>query len=205
MKKILFALAMVGIITVSCGKDNGDKNGDNGDDIIPEVVRVIEDFEGGSGMTWNPADGYQFEVVTNPFKTGINTSNKVGKMTTGTNKWGFCWTSGFGGGTYEAEDIEYLDFTKDGYILKLDVYSPKKNSPVFLKLESGGKGDPASCEITTVKTTKENEWETLEFDFETYALADGVYGNIVLLFDAGVEPAVGGLVYYFDNLRICKE
>jgi hypothetical protein len=150
-------------------------------------------------LTWNAEKGAAFEIVDNPAKTGVNTSAKVGKVVTGSEQWDFLWSTGFGddgnGG------FDFVTFSEEGFIVRVDVYSPKANSPVYLKFE--GVAAPAT-EITNVTTTKVNEWETLEFDYETYNLVDGAYKNFVILFDAGAQNE-GGDVFYFDNVRLCKE
>ena len=207
MKKIFSILAMAAIVAVSCEKpgNEGTNNGDNGDNggntenTLPEgVSRLFEDFENDGMLTWASRDGAAFEIADNPSKTGINTSDKVGKVTAGGAQWEFTYSSGFGD---NGETFDFVNFSEDGYIVKVDVYSPKANSPVYLKFEGV---DVPATEITTVKTTKANEWETLEFDYEPYSLVDGAYKNFVILFDAGVTTD-GGEEFYFDNVRLCME
>lgn len=196
MKKIFFMMAMAAMVAVSCTKDGKDEN--KGQDETPsEVVsRVFDDFENGGILTWTGSDGASFEIADNPSKTGINKTDKVGKVTASGAQWEFSWSTAFGG-----EEIDFVNFSEEGYIVKVDVYSPKANSPVYLKFEGV---DVPAVEITNVTTTKANEWETLEFDYETYGMADGAYKNFVILFDAGVTTE-GGEVFYFDNLRLCAE
>lgn len=198
MKKIFFMMAMAAMVAVSCTKDDNGGKTDNGDSNAPteEVSRVFDDFEDGGILEWTGSNGATFEIADNPSKTGINTSNKVGKVTASGAQWEFTWSTAFGG-----EEIDYVNFSEEGYIVKVDVYSPKANSPVYLKFE--GKGVNA-VEITTVTTTKANEWETLEFDYEPHGLVDGAYKNFVILFDAGVTTE-GGEEFYFDNVRLCVE
>ena len=207
MKKIFSILAMAAIVAVSCEKpgNEGTNNGDNGDNggntenTLPAgVSRLFEDFENDGMLTWASRDGAAFEIADNPSKTGINTSDKVGKVTAGGAQWEFTYSSGFGD---DGETFDFVNFSEDGYIVKVDVYSPKANSPVYLKFEGVGVD---SIEITSVKTTKANEWETLEFDYEPYSLVDGAYKNFVILFDAGVTTE-GGEEFYFDNVRLCME
>ena len=207
MKKIFSILAMAAIVAVSCEKpgnegtnngDNGDNGGNTGNTLPAGVSRLFEDFENDGMLTWASRDGAAFEIADNPSKTGINTSDKVGKVTAGGAQWEFTYSSGFGD---NGETFDFVNFSEDGYIVKVDVYSPKANSPVYLKFEGV---DVPATEITTVKTTKANEWETLEFDYEPYSLVDGAYKNFVILFDAGVTTE-GGEEFYFDNVRLCME
>lgn len=200
MKKIFFLMAMASVMAISCTKDGDDKKneGGNGGEQTPtEVVsRVFDDFENGGMLTWTGSNGASFEIADNPSKSGINKTDKVGKVTASGAQWEFSWSTAFGG-----EEIDFVNFSEEGYIVKVDVYSPKANSPVYLKFEGV---DVGAVEITNVTTTKANEWETLEFDYETYGMVDGAYKNFVILFDAGVTTE-GGEVFYFDNVRLCAE
>lgn len=199
MKKIFSILAMAAVVAVSCNKEDkpaGENNGGENTPPAEQVSRVFDNFEDDGMLTWTGSNGASFEIADNPSKTGINTSNKVGKVTASGAQWEFSWSTAFGG-----EEINYVNFSEEGYIVKVDVYSPKANSPVYLKFEGTG---VSAVEITNVTTTKVNEWETLEFDYETYGMVDGAYKNFVILFDAGVTTE-GGEVFYFDNVRLCKE
>lgn len=199
MKKILFMFAAVSMMisAASCSKDDTKKSGEDENNTPTEQVsRVFDDFEGEGKLTWTGSNGAAFELAANPSKTGINTSAQVGKITASGAQWEFAWSTAFGG-----EDIDFVNFSTEGYIVRVDVYSPKAGSPVYLKFEGV---DVPAVEITNVTTTKVNEWETLEFDYEPFTMADGAYKNFVILFDAGVETS-GGEVFYFDNLRLCKE
>lgn len=193
-------MAMASVMAISCTKDGDDKKneGGNGGEQTPtEVVsRVFDDFENGGMLTWTGSSGASFEIADNPSKSGINKTDKVGKVTASGAQWEFSWSTAFGG-----EEIDFVNFSEEGYIVKVDVYSPKANSPVYLKFEGV---DVGAVEITNVTTTKANEWETLEFDYETFGMVDGAYKNFVILFDAGVTTE-GGEVFYFDNVRLCAE
>jgi len=78
----------------------------------------------------------------------------------------------------------------------MDVYSPVANMPIYCKLEGV---DVAAKEVNNVQTTKTNEWETLEFDFEPLGVVDGAYKNFVICVDAGGTTA--GTIVYIDNIR----
>ena len=198
MKKIFSILAMAAVVAVSCNKEDKPAGENGGENTTPteQVSRVFDNFEDGGMLAWTGSSGASFEIADNPSKTGINTSDKVGKVTASGAQWEFSWSTAFGG-----EEINYVNFSEEGYIVKVDVYSPKADSPVYLKFEGT---DVPAVEITNVKTTKANEWETLEFDYETYGMVDGAYKNFVILFDAGVTTE-GGEVFYFDNVRLCVE
>jgi len=195
MKKTFLLIAtFAACLFMSCNKET--KDTDNKEKEKEEVCRVLEDFENGGMLTWNAESGAKFEIVDNPSKSGINTSDKVGKYTCADAEWDFTWTTAFGG-SYDNPD--YLIFTQDGYIITVACYAPAAGIPVYLKLEGDG---VSPCEITSVKTSKANEWELLEFDYEPNSLPDGAYRNFVICADAGGKTA--GTVMYFDNFKQIK-
>lgn len=207
MKKALFlaALAALTFGFTSCEKDTqkpsapgteepGDNPGGGEVDPKPEY-RLLEDFENGGMLTWT-GSGCAFEIVDNPSSSEANSSSKVGKVTAGGAQWEFTWSTFFGSN----DNPEYLDFSKDGYIVKVDVLSPKAGAAVYLKIE----GDKVEAIEIPSATTKSGAWETLAFDYEPKAPADGAYRNFVILFDAGAVTTQGE-EYFYDNIRLCKE
>ena len=191
-------MAAAAVAFVSCKKDDTKNNEKEKEkEVTPvEDARILEDFEGEGMLTWNGSDGCSFEVVDNPAKAGINKSDKVGKYTTAAAEWDFVWTTGFGA---TETSFDFLDFTSKGYVIKVDVYAPKAGIPIYCKLEGVEVG---AKEITSVITTKANEWETLEWDYETMGVVDGAYKNFVFCVDAGGTTA--DMVVYLDNVRQTK-
>lgn len=196
-KSFLFVALVATLATFSCNKPADPKTDPKPEPT--EQARILDDFEGEGILAWTGADGAEFSLVANPSKTGINTSEQCGKVLASGAQWEFTWSTGFG--ATEDGGFNFLNFSTEGYIVKIDVYTAKANVPVFLKMEGV---DVDACEISTVGTSKVNEWETLEFDYEPFALVDGAYKNFVILFDAGVTTE-GGEEFYFDNVRLCKE
>ncbi|MFB6341301.1 T9SS type A sorting domain-containing protein [Saccharicrinis sp. FJH62] len=125
-----------------------------------------------------------YEVVANPVSGGINTSAHCGKVISAGGKWELI---------YSASMEEFIDFN-ESKIFKMKVYSPRSGVPVYFKVEGGA---PAK-EVTTVTTTKVNEWEELIFDFTSLDPQSMVYNKFVLLFDAGNEGS--GETFYFDDI-----
>ncbi|MBO4447556.1 MAG: hypothetical protein J5764_05475 [Bacteroidales bacterium] len=197
MKKFMYLMmAFAAVAFISCKKDDDNKKDDNKDKT--EEARVLETFEDGGMLTWTGSNGCSFEVVDNPYKTGINKTAKVGKYTTAEAEWDFVWSTGFGV-TETHPDFDFLNFSEAGYVVKMDVYAPVAGMKIYCKLEGVGVG---AKEVNTVVTTKANEWETLEFDFEPLGVVDGKYKNFVVCVDAGGKTA--GTVVYVDNLRQVK-
>lgn len=197
MKKFMYILmAAAAVAFVSCKKDDGKEKDKEKDQTPVEDARILEDFEGEGMLAWNGSNGCAFEVVDNPAKTGINTSNKVGKYTTAEAQWDFVWTTGFGA---NGDSFDFLDFSAKGFVIKVDVYAPKAGIPIYCKLEGVGV-DPK--EITSVVTKKAGEWDTLEWDYETMGVVDGAYKNFVFCVDAG--GTTPDIVVYLDNVRQTK-
>ncbi|MBQ9892431.1 MAG: hypothetical protein IJM35_04675 [Bacteroidales bacterium] len=204
MKKFYLLLAAAMLIAMpSCKKDpanNGKK------EEAEKVSRIFEDFENGGILRWTPVEGAAFKLVANPKKAGINTSETVGQYTTATHEWDYIWSSRFGDEIdpetnqpkWKKDQYVPIDFN-EGWIIKIDCLAPAAGIPVYCKLEiDGGNGK----EIKDVKTTKANEWEVLEFDYEPLALESGKYCDFVICVDAGGKTA--GTVVYLDNFRQVK-
>ena len=201
MKKIFSILAMAAVVAVSCNKEeNGTNNENNGENNTPvEEARMLYDFENGIS-TWTPGSGAEFQVVDNPYKTG-NTSDKVGQFTHKGGNYEWFWSTPFGE-EVEGGEVQYANFSEEGYVVKVDVYCSIPNCNIYLKFEGDG---VEAKEIQNVVTTKVNEWETLEYDYETYALEDGKYKKFVICFAHGGDVLVDGTKSYIDNVRLCKE
>ena len=97
---------------------------------------------------------------------------------------------------------DYLDGTKK---MSLDVYSPAPGIPLQITLEdsaiAGATNYPdGRHSIYTATTTVTNEWETIEFEFDSRpdnTVPDGNVTSLILLFDIGNNT---NDTYYFDNL-----
>ncbi|MCU7694164.1 PKD domain-containing protein [Haoranjiania flava] len=138
---------------------------------------------------FNDFDGGQATVVDNPSKTGINTSNKVGKMIKNQGEvWGGSWI-GLG---------NPVDLSANKYF-RMKVFSPRAGAKVLLKIENAS--DPNKNYEQSVTTTKANEWEELGFDF-TGANKENTYEHIVLIFELGTKgDGSANFTFYFDDIR----
>ncbi len=148
---------------------------------------VIDDFEGGAFLPWEPLDQQTtlhgvFSVVANPDASGINTSGEVGKYVKGTSPFS----------TVQAVAPGVIDIsTQPQY--NLDVWAPTGATNVTMQLESPTLGN---AEVTRDITTT-GAWEKISFDFSDYQ-ATNDWVTMKLLFKPGT--AEGGTVYYYDNL-----
>lgn len=136
-------------------------------------------------------DGGNASVALNPNKSGINTSNKVGKMVKGPG--GQPW----GGSFIELAKPMDLSASK---LFKVKVYSPRAGAKLLLKVENLSNG-ALNFEKEAVTTTA-NAWEELTFDYSTINMGNS-YQRVVLIFDLGsVGDGSANFTYYFDDIII---
>ncbi|HLO82462.1 MAG TPA: hypothetical protein VK166_15970 [Chitinophagaceae bacterium] len=166
------------------------------DDIVqaekPEELGIPLNFESSTlAYDFINFDGGNATVVDNPFKTGINASNKVGKMVKGPG--GQPW-----GGSYITL-ANPIDFTA-GKTFKVKVYSPRVGAKLLLKVENLTDGGiNFEKEVTT---TVANGWEELSFDYNAINTAKS-YQKLVLIFDLGtVGDGSANYTFYFDDIKL---
>lgn len=154
----------------------------------PAYSQVIENYEG-TPITMNIVNGGATDlstltVINNPFKTGINTSNKVCNLLRdkdGIPEAGF-WAT------------KMVDFTTNKYI-HIKVFKTRITTVKF-KVEDGMGG---ILEIASINPqTKVNQWEDLVFDFSSIT---GNYTKISLLPDF-IDPVglSADITVYFDDI-----
>jgi len=142
-------------------------------------------FEG-SSYEFEGWEGADVEIVDNPSKSGINTSNKVFKVVRNA-------VQAWAGSTIVTKPI---DFFEDS-IFKMKVYSPKANIPVTVKFESAA----GSTGEFVVNTTKANQWEELTVNFGDEQPTDVLY-NLVVIFNNGtLGDGSANSTYYLDDVR----
>jgi hypothetical protein len=135
-------------------------------------------------------DGADFNVVDNPSKTGVNTSNlvvKTQKVETAQ------WWGGVAiplGGT--------VDFSATEQTFSMDIYSAIEGEVMF-KVEQGA--NPTDVEVRAMYTTP-NQWQTLTFDMSSVSgvLTADNYKQIVI-FMGVTNNTVTTDVWYYDNVK----
>ncbi|HJW30073.1 MAG TPA: hypothetical protein VJ508_12615, partial [Saprospiraceae bacterium] len=147
---------------------------------------VVEDFEGGANLPWEPLNQQTvlhgtFAVIDNPDPSGINTSAQVGEYHKGQSPFS----------TLAAVAPGFIDIsTRPQY--NVDVWAPNGGTLTF-QLTSATSGN----KDVTRDITKSGEWTTLSFDFTDYqGITD--WTAIHLIFNSGVTEE--GAVFYFDNV-----
>ncbi|RXK62629.1 hypothetical protein ESA94_06425 [Lacibacter luteus] len=129
-------------------------------------------------------------VIDNLHKTGINTTNKVGRMVKNAPE---VW-----GGSVITLGAP-IDFSANK-IFRMKVYSPRVGAKVLLKVENATNGG-INFE-KEVSTTVANGWEDLVFDYSTINTSNS-YQKIVLIFELGtVGDGSANFTFYFDDIRL---
>jgi hypothetical protein len=149
------------------------------------VVALPIDFE--TPVPLGAFDNAVGEIVSNPFQIGINTSDKVGKL-----------TRPFGTSDWAGSRITLtspIDFSSNPF-LTMKVYCTEPiGHLVKVKFEGGVPFERDAY------TTKIGEWETLTFDFTGQVL--GGNNQMLFMFNGGI--AGSGQIYYFDDIQQFEE
>jgi hypothetical protein len=156
--------------------------------VPPTTQNLLDDFECQRNASY--AGGWDsLSVVTNPNKTGINTSATVGKFNdqagNGT-EYGFLMHN----------NLDPIDLIKFPY-LRMKVQAPRAGL-MLLKLEGGAKDIEVGVNITAAQV---GQWVEVGGDF-TPAIPSG-NNKIVLFFNAGMN-GIAGDVYYIDDIRFTE-
>lgn len=175
-------------------------NGEPGDIYYVDDIKltgaatvVLEDFQGGQHLAWQPLD--QNEVLHGTFSgpvenanpNDVNNSTEVG-----------CYTKGASGfSTLQAiSPVANLDLSIYSQF-NIDVLSPATGGSVTMQLSSPVEGNKeATAEITTPGV-----WETLSFDFSAFSGITN-FGEIRLIFNAPISAP--GESWCIDNLTQSK-
>ncbi len=142
---------------------------------------------------WSNFGGGVVTVIDNPNKTGINTTNRVGRMVKNAPEvWG---GSAITLGTP-------IDFSANK-VFRMKVYSPRVGAKVLLKVENATDG--SIFFEKEVSTSVANTWEDLAFDFNAINTANS-YQKVVLIFDLGT-PGDGSanFTFLFDDIRLTNQ
>jgi hypothetical protein len=161
-----------------------------------KVPVTFEPNENGASWTWavfenddNPA----LEIVANPFKTGINTSNTVAKFTARAAGQPYA-----GCETKHGEDIGNYKIDATNSSITIMVYK-SGISDIGIKLVTSSGWSKGELKVANTKT---DEWELITFDFSAVNHEDMTYDQIVIFPDFKARSAE--TVSYFDNLTIGK-
>jgi len=151
---------------------------------------------GGYGASWTwtsfeNAGNAPLKIISNPFKSGINTSATVAKLTPLVT--GQPWA---GVETKHGEDIGKFTLTTANCIVKIMVYKSVK-SDVGIKFIVANGGSTGEIKVAN---TKINEWEELTFNFSG-KIGEGTSTDIdqIAIFP-DFQTRTDSNVCYFDNI-----
>lgn len=161
--------------------------------------QTIEDFEGtGAKSVMNAISGGTASIVANPSKTGINTSDSVGKLAIDAvhDPWVGFWVSRKTDN--DADSVTKWINANDNHYVHVMVYKAFTSNLKF-KLEGSWSGTVEKYGTTpdSGKNTKINAWEDIVIDFSEVK----GYVPIWLLSPDWDRPDLEGDVY-FDNIVI---
>ncbi len=167
--------------------------------VTPE--QVLEDFDTEAIISYKSSSGTLTDNTNNPGTNDINGSALVGQ---------YCRNAGaqYDDITYSIAPFEdaslFVNNTKKFYI---DLYTAAPvGTEIILQLENDSQAEPTNYPTGrhsryNVKTTVQNAWERLVFDFvdQPGSVANNTVDNIVILFNPN---STTDDCYYFDNFEI---
>lgn len=167
---------------------------------VTKVITILDpvllplDFESPTiDYSFTNFGGGTVTKIANPQKTGINTSNTVGKMVKNAPEpWGGSFiTLG-----------NPIDFSANK-VFRMKVYSPRVGAKVLLKVEN--LTDGAINFEKEVATTVANAWEDLAFDYSAINTSNS-YQKVVLIFDLGTAgDGSANFTWLFDDIRLTNQ
>ncbi|UYZ63125.1 carbohydrate-binding protein [Hymenobacter weizhouensis] len=176
------------------------------------ATEALLNYDGAARLTFDAAttNGVYSAGVANPAAGGANTSANVGKyVRNASEQYDVLFFNAGAPGTV-VEDAGL--FKNQTYQFQLDVYtSAPVGTPINITLQNKALAAPTGSfpagrnSTYLANTTKQNQWETLTFSFNTApdaGTANVSIDQLAVLFNSGVKS---GDTYYIDNLRIAKK
>lgn len=177
--------------------------GQPGVDPVYTINTVFQDFDDNNHMVNNAAATTgDYSVVANPAANTVNSSVNCLKYIRKQSE------------TYDVLDFNQLQGLPDASLYKngtnvffMDINTDAPvGTPIVIQLENSGMSTPANYPLGrnskyTGITTKQNEWETIQFSFAAtidVGTPDVAVDQFVVLLDAGKNT---GNTYYIDNIR----
>jgi hypothetical protein len=166
--------------------------------LIPEVEAAAFpiDFEIETDAVWEvfangTGSASDFEVIANPDKSGVNTSDNVLKFVVNANADTYA-------GAF-SDSYAPVEFTQSSHTVTLMVWK-SVISPVGFKVEASTNGGPAA--EVKVSNTVTNAWELLTFDMSA---AIGYSYDRITIFPDFPETRTAGTTVYIDNIERKEE
>lgn len=155
---------------------------------ISMFAQTIDYETVGNSWAWNifsQGTGGSFDIVANPSKTGLNTSDSCAMMVIGADgdRWAGVWCADFPDLTIDASNC----------IIKILVYKDV-TSPFNLKLE------PPNVDHFDSNTVV-NKWQELVFDYSADIGKTGITLTVIPDMERADGPRTHASVCYWDNIR----
>lgn len=154
---------------------------------------VLDDFESGvvsftTEIHGNPPAHFDYAVVDNPFKTGINTSNKVWEWKR--------YDAGTENKTWAGFWAVLKNEVPSGYH-RIEVKFLRKNATSQLRIKAEGAITKEFNAVTPASKT--NVWETMVFDLT----ANGIKNiKVLAMFPDYYEPINPAAISYIDDITV---
>ena len=204
-KKILpFVILILSFSYCSNNNDIDEEVQEAQEEIVYSIIAPFYpiDFESeGNGAEWTwtvfeNESNTMLEVIENPYKVGINTSETVAKFTALSEGMPYA-----GCETKHGEGIGAFKFNETNSVVKILVYKTSISDVAlkFAEYAAPGVGAEAQPEVK-VANTKVNEWEELTFDLSG-SIGKGatmIIDQIIIFPDFTSRTADN--VIYFDNI-----
>jgi len=156
---------------------------------LPLVFNMDTDVVDWEDYTFFPFAGAELARIVNPDKSGLNETDFVMEYTKpqGSDAWaGFFY------------HLEHPINLTDESIFKLNVWSPRADIEVILKLEiqTGGETPELTSEITVAGEWVELEWDLSEQDQEI------AWDKVTVIVDLDEHPVPETETWYLDDFRL---
>ena len=155
------------------------------------VNQMLIDFESDeTDASWSSWGGAGFKKIENPDKSGINTSNHVGKYTVPSGD------AGIENGDVNGSKLSFFDYSVTPYF-RVKVWAPK---PVKVRMQL--QNDPNYGQNSGEKeiyVTDINQWVELIYNFSTTTATN--HNRVQLYFDRTHGGSSTGDIYYFDDIH----
>lgn len=160
--------------------------------VEPFVVnQMLIDFETQeTDASWSSWGGAGFQKIDNPDKSGINTSNYVGKYTVPSGN------AGIENGDVNGSKLSFFDYSATPYF-RVKIWAPK---PVKVRMQL--QNDPNYGQNSGEKeiyVEDVNQWVELVYNFSTTTATN--HNRVQLYFDRYHDGSSAGDVYYFDDIH----
>lgn len=166
---------------------------------------TIADFESGFSGKWGTngnigtapdEDHEHFQIVDNPSKTGINTSDKAGKfrrLKSG-NWWALAW--------FEFAPVEITASVAQPKYLHISVYKPVASTVCVQVKDKMFDPEVNTGELKSDKQTKTNEWQDLVFKITVSGTLNMIEVKPDFVNTPPAERLADDIDIYFDNIVI---